>query len=386
MSILGNILGVRMNLLIGPSPVALPAPMEMLLAIDEIEILLSDSAESGFKMVLNTGRSGPFDFLEAPFVADPRLQVGARVIVTMFFDFTPNVIFDGLVTKRHYAPGEEARSGKLTLLGRDLSFELDREEKRTEHPAMDETMIATLIGASYPQFGMLPMVLPPKVIDPPIPIDRVPQQNCSDWAYLKHMARRHGYETYVDPGPLPGMNLLYWGPPVRPGIPQRAMTVNSGPASDAYDIDIAHSGEELTVVESSVIDRFTGVETPVLALVNSQSPLGAVPESVVRFGQTRSKSILTSGLNMAQAMARAQAEVDESARDVIRVTGTLDSTRYNGALKARDRIDLRGVGLTYDGAYKVAEVRHRIKPGGYEQGFVLRRSETLPLSPLVRAQ
>jgi len=233
---------------------------------------------------------------------------------------------------------------------------------------------------------MLPMVLPPKVVDPPIPIDRVPQQNCSDWAYLKHMARRHGYETYVDPGPLPGMNLLYWGPPVRPGIPQRAMTVNSGPASDAYDIDIAHSGEELTVVESSVIDRFTGVETPVLALVNSQSPLGAVPESVVRFGQTRSKSILTSGLNMAQAMARAQAEVDESARDVIRVTGTLDSTRYNGALKARDRIDLRGVGLTYDGAYKVAEVRHRIKPGGYEQGFVLRRSETLPLSPLVRAQ
>ena len=80
MSMLGNILGVRMNLLIGPSPVALPAPMDVLLAIDEIEVKLSDREESGFKLVLNTGRSGPFDFLEAPFISHPQLQKGASKI------------------------------------------------------------------------------------------------------------------------------------------------------------------------------------------------------------------------------------------------------------------------------------------------------------------
>jgi len=172
MSLLGNILGVRMQLMLGASPVALPAPSDALLAIEEIEVKLSDTKESGFKMVLKTGRSGPLNFLEAPFVADERFDVGARVIVTMIFDITPQVIFDGVVTKRNYSP----TSGRLTLLGRDLSHELDKEVKVTQHPAMDETMIATLIAVSYPQFGMIPMVLPPKVIDPPLPIDRVPQQ------------------------------------------------------------------------------------------------------------------------------------------------------------------------------------------------------------------
>lgn len=379
MSLLGNILGVRAQIMIGKSPIALPAPRDALLAIEEIEVKLSDTEASGFRMVVRTGRSGPLDFLEAPFVADDRFDVGARVVVTMIFDVVPQVIFDGVVAKRSYSP----TSGRITLLGRDLSHELDKEVKQTQHPAMDETAIATLIAASYPQFGMIPMVLPPKVIDPPIPIDRVPQQRCSDWAYLRHMARRHGYDTYVDPGPVPGVNTLYWGPPVRPGVPQRTITVDSGPLSDAYDVTTSHDGEALTVVEAKVLDRFTGSETPVMALMNSQTPLGAVPDAAARFGQTRRKPLLTSGLNMAQAMARAQAETDDSARSVFTVSGTLDTTRYNGALKARDPVFLRGAGLMQDGAYKVAEVRHRIKPGGYLQEFTLSRSEKGPMTPAV---
>jgi hypothetical protein len=383
MSLLGNILGVRMNLLIGPSPVALPAPAEVLNAVMEIEIKLSDEESSGFKLVLNTGRSGPFDFLEAPFVSHPQLQKGARVIVTMIFDVMPYVIFDGIVTKREYRPGSDPRSGTLTLFGNDLSWELDKEVKQTEHPAMDETMIATLIAVSYPQFGMLPMVLPPKFIDPPIPIDRVPQQTCSDWAYLNQMARRHGYETYVDPGPLPGMNTLYWGPPVKPGVPQRTMTVDMGPASDAYDITTSEDDKPLTTVETTVLDRFTGKELPVIAMVGSNPPLGAVPESVVRFGSTRSKPVMTTGLNAGQAMGRAQAEVDRGAKRAFTVSGTLDSTRYHAALKARDMVFLRGAGITYGGLWKVAEVRHRIKPGGYEQGFMLCRAERGAMVPVV---
>ena len=58
-------------------------------------------------------------------------------------------------------------------------------------------------------------------------------------------------------------------------------------------------------------------------------------------------------------------------------------TRYNGALKARDPVFLRGVGLVHGGLYKVSEVRHRIKPGGYMQDFVLIRSEKGPMAPVV---
>jgi hypothetical protein len=383
MSMVGNILGVRANILIGPSPVALPMPIEALQAIEELEIKLSDTGPSGFKLVLHAGRNGPLDFLETPFVADPRFSVGARLVVTIICDITPTVIFDGLVSERHVSPGSGPRDGRLTLLGRDLSVEMDKEVKQAEHPAMDETAIATIIAASYAQFGMIPMVMPPKVIDQPIPIDRTPQQRCSDWAYLKHMATRHGYETYVDPGPAPLTNTLYWGPNPRPGIQQRAITINSGPASDAYDVNITHSAEKLTIVQGQVADRTTGTTMPVLALVPSTEPMGLLPEGIARMGQTRIVPLDCSGLNFAQAMARAQAIVDESARDVVKVTGTLNAAQYNGALKARDKVDLRGAGLTFNGTYKVSEVTHKLKPGSYSQGFVLTRGELGPKMPMV---
>lgn len=383
MSLLGNILGVRLNLLIGPSPVALPAPADVMSAIADLEVKLTDSSESGFKLSINTGRTGPTDFLESPLIMHPQLQRGCRAIVTMIFDVIPYVIFDGIVTKREYTPGSSSQSGVLTLFGRDLTMELDKEVKQTEHPAMDETMIATLIAVSYAQFGMIPMALPPKFIDPPIPIDRVPQQNGTDWEYLQQMARRHGYETYIDPGPVPGINTLYWGPPVKPGVPQRTLTVDMGPASDAYDVTTSEDDTVLTSVETKVIDRLTGVEMPVIALVGSGTPLGAVPETVARFGSTRKEPIQTSGLNAGQAMGRAQAKVDEGAKKAFTVSGTIDSTRYNAALKARDMVFLRGAGLSYGGLYKVSEVRHLIRPGSYQQQFKLARGERGPLAPLV---
>jgi hypothetical protein len=379
-----NFLGVRMNLLVGPDPVVLPASPNMLNAFEELEVVHSDRGPSGFRLVFRIGRASPLNVLENLMVADPRLDLDARIIVTVFFDIVPSVILDGIVTQRHVRPGSGAGEGTLTLMGRDLSWQMDKEERRAEHPAMDETAIATLIALRYPQYGMLPGVFPPKVVDPPIPLDRTPQQSCTDWAYLNRMARRHGYEVYVDPGPAPGSNTLYWGPPVVPGMPQKALTVNAGPNSDAYDVDIDHSGEELATAEGAVLDRLTGEVVPVLAPMPTRPPLGAMPEAVRRFGRTRTLRPETSGLNAMQAQARAMALVEDSAARPIRVTGKVDAVRYNAPLKARALVDLRGVGMSFNGTYKVAEVRHRIAPGSYVQDFTLTRSERLPIAPLVR--
>ena len=383
MSLLGNLLGIKANILIGPSPAALPMPPEALQALEELDIRLSDREPSGFRMVLRAGRTGPLDFLETQLVADPRFNRGSRLVVTMVFDAIPTVIFDGLVTERHVSPGEGPSQGRIVLLGHDLTFELHREVRSVEHPAMDETVIANLIALNYAQFGLIPMVIPPMVVDPPLPVERTPQQLCSDWDYLNTMARRHGYDTYVEAGPAPLTNTLYWGPPIRPGLPQRTMTVSSGPVTDAYDIQAANSAEALTTVDTQVQDRQTGSTMPVVAMMPSQAPLGALPEGAAQMGRTRTSRIETSGLTFAQAMARAQAEVDESAREVVRVTGTVDSVRYNGALKARDLVFLRGAGTTFNGLYKVAEVRHRIRPGDYEQSFVLTRGELGTATPVV---
>lgn len=384
MSGLGNLLGVRMNILIGPDPVPLPASIEALESFLELEVVHSDRGPSGFKMAFAVGRSGPLDFLESPMIVDPRFGLDARVIVTMIFDIVPTVILDGIVTKRHQRPGGEPGEGVLTLMGRDLSCRLDKDSKQVEHPAMDETTIANLIAFGYPKYGMLPNVIPPPVVDPPIPIDRTPQQNCSDWKYIKHMAKRYGYDVYVDPGPAPGTNTLYWGPPVLPGVQQKAISVNQGPTSDAHNVVIDHSGEELTTVEGAVQDRLTGKAIPVLAPLPTRPPLGLLPDALTRARNTKMRQIPTSGLNAIQANARAFGAVDDSAAQVVKVTGTLDPLRYNAPLKARALVDLRGVGMVNDGTYKVAEVRHRVTPTDYTQEFTLTRSELGPKLPVVR--
>lgn len=387
MSALGNILGVRMNVLIGMG-VPLPMPADVLSGIESVEVFLSDKEPSGFTMVVGAGRTGPLELLGPPILMDPRFGKGARVIITMIFDISPSVIFDGIITESRYRPGSGAGQGTLTLMGRDLSVELNREVKQTDHPAMDETMIAAKIALSYPMLGLVPLTVPPKALDVPLPMDRTPQQCCSDWAYLKAMARRHGYETYIDPGPVPGVNTLYWGPPVKSPVPLKTITVNMGPGSDAHDVEISDSAEDLTMVQGFVEDRLTGARIPIFAGMPSQMPLGLVPAGASEFGRTRTVPIPTSGLNGMQALARAQAKVDESAAKVFQVTGTLDSASFNGVLRARDTVALRGVGAKHGGAWKVASVRHVIRPGNYEQGFQLTRSEagsTLPLVPVMMA-
>jgi hypothetical protein len=270
------------------------------------------------------------------------------------------------------------------LTGEDLSVALDREQQPTEHPAQDETVIANKIAASYARYGLIPTVIPPVAIDPPIPVDRTPQQTCTDWVYLQHMAKRSGYVTYVDAGPAPLTNTLYWGPPVRPDLPQKALNVNLGPVTNVTNVSLSHDALSTTLVETKVKDRLTGQEVPVLAILPTRPPLGLMPTALRNAGSLRKVSMETSGLNAIQAFARAQGMLDESTDDAVMVSGTLDSVKYNDVLRARAPVDLRGVGFSFDGSYLVRSVTHQISRGAYTQDFTLSRAELGAKLPFVR--
>lgn len=138
------------------------------------------------------------------------------------------------------------------------------------------------------------------------------------------------------------------------------------------------------LVATKVKDRLTGQDMPVLALVPTRTPLGAVPTTLTNLPMTRQVGMETSGLNVMQAFARAQGLLDASSDDTVTVSGTLDSVAYNDVLKARALVDLRGAGFSFDGSYVVRSVTHRIARGAYSQDFTLSRSELGALSPVVR--
>lgn len=383
MSAFNNLLGIRVTLLVGREAVVMPAPLAAMEAIEEIEVRQSMDGDSGFKITLLAGRNGPLGALGPPFVDDIRYQRGARIALTVWNGAKPTPIFDGIVTKTQYAPGTAEAEGRYLMLGRDLSWVMDREQKREQHPGQDETVIVNKLAAQYATYGLAPVVMPPQVIDPPIAVDRTPQQTCSDLAYMKRLACRHGYKVFVDPGPAPATSQLYFGPVPRPGLPQKPISVNLGPMSDAYDVRVQHDGETLTAARARVQDRATGQAVALEIPTASTVPQSAMSDALTQIGNMKTEELETSGLNAAQVLGRLMATVNNSAEKVLKVTGTIDNARYNAVLKPYYSVQIRGLGMIYNGLYTVAEVRHIFKPGEYTQTFALQREGLYPILPLV---
>jgi hypothetical protein len=376
-----TLLGVRVTLLIGPT-VAVPVPPVVIEALRSVEVVHKDEGQSGFQLVFDAGRSGPADALDYAIVANPLLKPFNRVIVVVTFNVTPRVLMDGIIARQEFAPGPQPGQATLTLKGEDVSVMMDRKERSAEHPAQDETIIANKVIATYAQYGLVPMVIPPLAIDPPIPIERVPVQQGTDLEFLRALAARHGYVFYVSPGPVPFTNVAYWGPPIRIGLPQRAITVNMGPETNATIGEAREDGLGPVQVEGKVQDRTTNASVPVRTFGSLRPPLAAMPTWLVNMANARAQQFRGTGLSAAQAMGRAQGATDASV-DTVKVTGELDSGRYGGILESRALVGVRGAGYTNDGLYYVKQVTHKIERGRYTQGFELTREGRGSTTPVV---
>jgi hypothetical protein len=376
------LLGVNLSLLIGPS-VPLPASPDIAEAVQSVSVTHNDEGRSGFQIVLQVGRAGPTDLLDYRLLLNPLLRPFNRVILVVLFNAIPRVLMDGLITNQQFSPGNQPGAATLTLTGEDVSIAMDMEKKRAEYPAMSEMMIAALIIGSYAQYGLVPTIVPPPTIDVPLPVERTPVQQGTDLDQLKSMGQRFGYVFYIQPGPVPGANLAYWGPPKRTGLPQRALTVNQGPETNVESISFAYNALAPTIVKDEV--QYKNVSLPVQTFASLRlPPLAAMPALPFQLPNVR-VSLLdqNSGLSVTQAYARAQGITDKSVDGVVTAQGELDALRYGDLLEARGTVGLRGAGFTHDGFYYVKSVSHTISKGQFKQRFNLTREGTGALTPVV---
>jgi len=375
-------LGIHLTLMIGPT-VAVPAPPLYLETLQSLQVTHNDTGRSGFQITFQAGRPGPASVMEYPLLALPLLKVFNRVILIVTINAIPQVLMDGIITNQQLSPGDQPGTGTITITGEDVSVMMDMEEKNVEHPAHPELVIANKLILSYPQYGLIPMVIPPIAMDVPLPIERIPAQRSTDLEYLKDMAGRHGYVFYVTPGPAPFVNTAYWGPPVRVGLPQRALSVNLGPQTNVNTISFQNNGLAPILVAGQLQDRQTNQTVPVQTFASTRPPLSSQPAVITNQPNVRTRRFQGSGLNIAQSFGRAQAQTDASTDDTVTVSGELDSVRYGAMLSARSLVGMRGVGFSFDGFYYVKSVTHNITRGDYKQSFTLTRDGSGALSPVV---
>ncbi len=375
-----SILGTYLTLLIGQT-VPVPAPLNIIEAFQSAEVTHSDEGHSGFQLKFRAGRSS-VDLLDYPLLSSTLLRPRSRVILMITFNAVPQVLMDGIISDQQFSPGSRPGEAMLTVTGEDISIVMDMEEKTVEHPAQPEMVIATAIIASYAQYGLIPSIIPPPSADIPLPIERTPVQQDTDLGYLQEMAARFGYVFYITPGPAPMTNTAYWGPPVRIGVPQKAISINMGPNSNADIPSFRYNSLATTFMEGQVQDRTSNQAMPVQSFASTRTPLVSQPDWATQT-QVRRRQLRHSGLNTMQAFTRAQAETDASTDRTVEITGTLDAARYEALLKPRGIVGLRGAGYTHDGLYYVKSVTHEISKGSYAQNFTLTREGLGALTPAV---
>lgn len=380
-----NLLGIHFTLLIGPT-VPVPAPPFLIESLQNVEVTHNDDQQSGFQITFSIGRNGPQDLLDYQHLSTPLLKPFNRIILVVTFNSIPRVVMDGIITNHQMQPGSEPGTSTLTITGDDVSLMMDREEKTVEHIGQPDMLIVTKIILSYAQYGLIPKIIPPLSIDQPIPIERTPVQRGTDLEYLKTLAQRYGHVFYIIPGPVPLTNTAYWGPPVRVGEPQRALTFDMGPQTNISSINFQYNALGPVVVSSNVTDRQTNQGMPVQTFASKRLPLATQSALSTNLPNVRKVRLENSdGLNYIQAMTLAQARTDSSLDNVVSANGELDALQYADILIPRGLVGLRGVGYSYDGLYYVKRVTHTIRNGEYKQSFSLTRegvgSTTLVVRP-----
>jgi len=375
-----SLLGTRLTLLIGPT-IPVPAPPSFVEAIENVTVTHSDQGRSGFQITFRAGRSSS-DILDYALLSSPLLRPFNRVVLVVTFGAIPQVLMDGMITDQQFSPCNQPGASTLTVTGEDVSIMMDLEEKSVEHPAQPEAIIALKLIASYAQYGLIPLVIPPPSIDVPLPIERIPVQQGTDLEYLQQIAERFGYVFYVTPGPAPLTNTAYWGPPIRVGVPQRAITVNMGPNTNAEISNSRYDSLAPTFITGRVQDRRLNEVVPVQTFASTRPPLVSQPAWATQ-PQVRIRQFRQSGVDTMQAFTRAQAETDASTDQVVELTGELDASRYEALLQPRALVGVRGVGYSYDGIYYVKRVTHNVRKGEYKQNFTLTREGLGAISPVV---
>ncbi len=373
--------GVYLTLLMGPV-VAGPVPAEVTDAVKAVQVTSAAGARSGFQITFSLAKNS---ILERTLIPSGFFDPMVRVIIIVTLNGLPTVIMDGLITRQQVAPSNQGGASTLTIVGEDVSQAMDLIDfSGIPYPAMPAEARVALCIAKYAMFGIVPLVIPSILIDVPIPTETIPRHQGTDLAYINQLANEVGYVFYVEPGPAPGMNIGYWGPEIKVGVPQPALSVNMDAHTNVEGLNFTYDGLSKTLYILYIQNLLTKVPIPIPIpdITPLNPPLGAKPPLPLHVKLITNEEEGTAKYSPLQAAIIGMTKAAKGS-EVIAGSGTLDVLRYGRILKSRQLVGVRGAGFAYDGLYYVKSVTHNLKYGEYKQSFSLSRNALIPTTPAV---
>jgi hypothetical protein len=366
-----------LSLLIGPLA-AVPAPPEVVDAFLGAQVTVTAGQRTGFQLTFAVSRKS---LLMTTLIPAGYFDPGIRVILVITVNGVPTPVIDGLITRQEVGVSDTIGQSVLTVTGEDVSIAMDLIKwQGIPMPPSPAAGRVAMIIAFYSMFGMIPLVIPELFPSVPIPTDRIEMQQGTHLEYITKLATDNGYVFYVDPGPLPGSSIAYWGPEIRIGIPQPALNVDFDAGSNVTSLNFSYDGLSRSTYITTIQEPISKapIPIPLPSIDPLKPPLAIRPAPALRVDLTDD----TAKLNPVEALARSVARASASA-DAVTAQGQLDVARYGQVLKARSLVGVRGAGVAYDGLYYVKSVTHNIKRGEYTQSFTLTRNGLISLTPVV---
>jgi hypothetical protein len=375
---------VQLGLMIGPV-FPITAPRAVLDALAEVEVKVDDVGQSGFKLTFSIDKQSPLQILFLLTGGLPLLFM--RVVIVVTVNGVSTVLIDGVITENHIAPGDKGSNSTLTIMGKDLTVLMDQSnETGFPFPACPAEARVTLLLLKYALFGVVPLVIPSILLFVPLPLDQIPSQHGTDLDYIQFLADQAGYVFYIDPGPLPGMSKAYWGPQIKVGPVQRALSADMDAYTNVESLQFSFNQEQNKLPLIYTYNPETGISIPIPLppITPLNPPLGLIPPlptnllppDLSPLRDDLAKLPIPQAIMMGLAAAAKNAEA-------VSCEGSLDVTRYGGVLKARQLVGVRGAGPAFDGLYYVKSVTHKIKRGEYKQSFTLTRNGLVSTVPTV---
>jgi hypothetical protein len=365
--------GVTLTLRMGPVAVA-PAPAAVIDALESAQVTSAVGQRSGFQIVFTYSKTSPIakTLLPAGFF-DPLV----RVILVATLNGVPKVLADGPIKRQDVVASTNPGEHKLTITGEDVSGYMDLIDfSGFPFPAMPPFARVALMMAKYAMFGVIPVPIPSVFQSTDSPTEKYAHQQGTDFQYADKLAKDAGYEFYVTPGPAPGTNTAYWGPQIRVGVPQPALTIDMDHASNLESLSFSADGNAAVLPYAHVKVAGFSVPVPVPDIGLLKPPLSARP-----LVPTKVKLLETERMKMPEVLMALLA--GRGGAEPVSATGSIDLNRYGRPMDARTLIGVRGAGLAYDGLYFVRSVTHTLGRGSWKQSFQLARDGLISNVPAV---
>jgi hypothetical protein len=328
-----------------------------------LEVELDDELVGMFRMTiaLLLHADGSWTYLD-----DDRFAIWKRVVITAGPQDDPEPLLTGYITHVRPEFGAGMEQCRLAVWGMDASVLMDRTDVLKTWPNQKDSDIASLV---FQQAGLTPQVTETDVVHDE-EVSTIVQRE-TDIQLLKRLARRNGFECFVD-----GDTGYFQPPTVEVTSSQAVLNVHAGDQTNVNRFSLEVNALAPADVGMFEIDHGTGealdatAESSDLPALGAHRPADVLPPGMspgqVFIGQT----VATGSPEMATLC---QALYDQG-EWFVTGEGEVAANQYGAVLLPRRTVVVNGIGETHSGTYYVTHVTHRFTEDGYTQQFKVKRN------------